>query len=118
MIVLVCGSRDWAEPEFLWRVLDAHHRAKPITLLIEGEAPGADTMARQWAEDRGVPFAPYPANWDKFGKAAGPIRNAEMLASGKPQLVIAFAHDLDKSRGTRDMVTKARAAGVHIKHYP
>jgi hypothetical protein len=88
-----------------------HHR-DGIVAVIEGEAPGADTMAREWAEDNGVLPEKFPADWDRYGRAAGPIRNKQMLVEGKPDLVLAFSYDLKTSRGTRNMVTQALAANV------
>jgi hypothetical protein len=57
----------------------------------------------------------YPAQWHKYGRAAGPIRNQQMLAEGKPDLVLAFHDDIDGSRGTKDMVNRARRAGVKVE---
>ena len=57
----------------------------------------------------------FPAKWNEHGKAAGPIRNQQMLTEGKPDLVIAFNDYLPNSKGTLDMVTRARRAGVAIE---
>jgi hypothetical protein len=57
----------------------------------------------------------YPANWRRFRRAAGIIRNAEMLEKGQPDLVLAFHVNLAESRGTRDMVERALAAGVEVR---
>lgn len=81
--------------------------------IIEGEARGADTLAKQWAEERYLPVEKYPANWDTHGKAAGPIRNKQMLTEGKPDLVIAFL--APNSRGTANMISQAEKAGVPVK---
>lgn len=113
--VLVCGSRDYANVEHLRCVLDAFHDTTPISLLIEGEAPGADTLAREWAESRGIEVAKYPAQWGKYypRARAGPIRNRQMLKEGQPEHVIAFPKGrLSDSQGTKDMVNIAQRAGV------
>ena len=112
--LLVCGDRDWNNREFLYATLDAIHAETPIVCIVEGEARGADRMAREWAVERGIAFDPYPANWDKYGPAAGPIRNGEMLVNGRPQRVVAFHNDYENSRGTKDMVEKAKKA--HVPH--
>ena len=54
----------------------------------------------------------YPADWDRHGKSAGPIRNRQMLAEGHPDLVVAFPDTV--SRGTWDMIGAARHAGVKV----
>jgi hypothetical protein len=94
-------------------VLDAALRSGPLT-IIEGGARGADKLARQWAEDRGVPVATYPAEWDRHGVSAGPIRNRQMLEDGKPDMVLAFPG----GKGTANMVEQAHRAGVLVVRYP
>lgn len=110
MRVLVCGGRDFTDQACVFRVLDHLHARRPFTLLIEGGATGADALARQWAADRGVPNKTFHAEWDRHGRAAGPMRNTRMLAEGAPDLVVAFTG----SRGTADMIRQARAAGVRV----
>jgi hypothetical protein len=59
-------------------------------VIIHGGAKGADTLADQWAITNWVKIEEYKPNWEKHGKAAGPIRNKQMLDEGKPDLVIAL----------------------------
>lgn len=108
--ILVCGGRDYLDEDTLSAVLDKAHEANPIDLLIHGACAGADMLAEMWAGRAGVETAPFPADWDAHGKAAGPIRNRQMLDEGKPDLVIAFPG----GRGTADMVRTARNAGVPV----
>lgn len=108
--MLVCGGRDFLDVGALNETLDALASVVRVGLIIEGEAPGADTFAAVWAQTRGVDVARYPADWRAHGKAAGPLRNQRMLNEGKPDLVIAFP--TARSRGTWDMVSKARYAGI------
>lgn len=56
----------------------------------------------------------FPADWKKYGRAAGPIRNTEMLVKGKPDLVIAFHYNLDRSKGTKDMIQQSLNHGVDV----
>lgn len=108
--VLVCGGRDYKDREQLFRVLDAAHLANPIICLIHGAAQGADALATHWASGRGVPRNAYPPGWIEHGKAAGPIRNKQMLDEGKPHIVIAFPG----GKGTANMIQQAEAAGVPV----
>lgn len=78
--------------------------------IIHGAARGADAVAARWAERHNVPAMAFPANWKKHGKAAGPRRNAKMIAEGRPDVVIAFPG----GRGTADCVRQARAAGIEV----
>jgi len=120
MRLLVCGSRHWDDEDTIYRVLDDLTAGHVDVVVIEGEAPGADTMARSWAAGRGVPFDPYPADWDGARargdyRKAGPERNQRMLDEGHPTLVVAFP--LGDSRGTWDMVRRAQRAGVPVRIY-
>lgn len=112
MRLLVCGGRDYADAETLFARLDEFASEHPVELVIEGEAPGADTLAREWAVSRGIPVEKYPADWTTYGKAAGPIRNRQMLVEGKPDYVVAFP--TNPSRGTWNMVSQSREAGVPV----
>lgn len=103
---LVCGGRGYHDTLAAGRVLSD---LSP-SLIIEGAAPGADRLAYHWAMSRGFAVTEYPANWNTLGPRAGPIRNARMLAEGKPDFVLAFPG----GRGTEDMVSKAKAAGVPV----
>lgn len=113
MKVLVCGGRDYQDQANAYAVLDKIKREVPheALTLICGAANGADRLAANWAIAREVPFDWFPAEWKKHGKAAGPIRNQKMLEKGQPDLVIAFPG----GRGTADMVSRARAAGVEVR---
>lgn len=103
--VLVCGGRDYDDKETIYDVLDALHTDIGIICIISGAARGADTLAINWAEDRAIPLHKYPANWDKYGKQAGALRNQQMLDEGKPDMVIAFPG----GKGTADMVMRTTA---------
>lgn len=59
----------------------------------------------------------FPALWDKHGRAAGPIRNTQMLDEGRPDLVLAFHRDLSESKGTRNMVEQSVKANLPVIHY-
>lgn len=93
--VLVCGGRDYGyrynektnqkeryQPDIdrLYRTLDLVRQStgRPL-VIIEGEQRGADLLAREWAEDRGVEVRGFPADWETHKKAAGFIRNSQML---------------------------------------
>jgi hypothetical protein len=111
MRILVCGSRDWTDKELMRSYFK--NFAKD-TVIIEGEARGADVMARELANEFGLKHDPYPAAWTELGKSAGAVRNGKMLKDGKPDMVMAFHDDLSKSKGTRNMVKIARLAGVPV----
>lgn len=108
--VIVCGGRDYSDADRMAAVMDRYRTRFGISVLIEGGATGADSLAREWAHKSGILVATFPADWEAHGPAAGPIRNAFMLESGEPDAVVAFPG----GRGTADMVAKAEAAGVKV----
>jgi len=107
MKVLVCGGRNYSNVDKMYSVLDTF----PITTIISGHARGADQMAEMYADERDIAVEVYPADWSKHGKAAGFIRNKQMLDEGKPDLVVAFPG----GKGTSMMVDIARKAGVTVE---
>lgn len=110
MKVLVWGSRHFNDVELLRRTLDS---ISGVGTVIEGEARGADSLARDWALSRNIVVEKYPADWATHGKRAGPIRNSQMLKEGKPDLVVAFLGP--ESRGTANMIKQAGKAGVPVQ---
>ena len=112
MKMLVCGGREFSNYTELQRILDGLHSLEPVDMLIHGGALGADRLAARWAFSRKVVAVAFPADWEKHGKAAGPMRNQRMLEE-KPDMVVAFPG----GRGTADMVRRAKKAGVPINDY-
>src|SRR3990167_3474340 len=122
MKVLVCGGRNYGlneeerrhvigtleqfaidnseyyHPDDNWLTSDIE--------IISGMAEGVDTLAVDWAVVNWCRWHEYPALWEVHGKAAGAIRNKQMLDEGKPDIVIAFPG----GRGTENMKSLARLA--------
>lgn len=84
------------------------------SLIISGGASGADKLAEEIALLQRIPIRIVRANWATYGKAAGPMRNGAMLGL-EPDLVLAFHPKSGITKGTLDMVTKARKAGVEVR---
>lgn len=119
MRVLVCGGRDYEDRAKIYATLDylalqagmIVEPPDPVVAIIHGCAAGADTLAEAWALSRGsIEVVRFKADWSKHGRAAGPIRNQQMLDEGKPDCVVAFPG----GRGTADMVRRAREAGLPV----
>jgi predicted polyphosphate/ATP-dependent NAD kinase len=110
MRIGVTGSRNmtnYALVEKTLRVFDINARVLPV--LIEGGAQGADRLARTAAQKIGWRIQTFEAKWGTNGRAAGPIRNQEMIDSYL-HVLIAFSG----GRGTADMVARATKAGVPV----
>lgn len=106
MRLLVCGGRDF---NGYLAVKECLRLLRP-SVVIHGGARGADDEADEAAAALGITVLPYPADWARYGRRAGPIRNAQMLADGEPDAVLAFPG----GRGTADMVRRAKRAGVPV----
>jgi len=113
MRILVCGDRNWTDADAIRRKI-VELGVENIECVVEGEARGADSHGRRVAESLNIPVLKFPAKWQEFGRAAGAIRNRQMLVEGKPDLVLAFHDDLSKSVGTANMVWQARKARVKV----
>ncbi len=119
MRVLICGGRDLCRHEaFNWlerNLFDEISFATgcsvvTIDAIIHGGAKGADQAADDWAKSENIKSICFPANWKKHGKAAGPIRNRQMIDQGRPDIVVA----LPGGRGTRNMINQADGEGIQI----
>lgn len=108
--VLVCGGRNYIKWHRVLVVLGEIHAHRRIGLVISGHAKGADKLGENWAKINKVECMVFPADWDKHKKAAGGIRNQQMLDEGKPQIVVAFPGGV----GTADMIRRAKKAGVPV----
>lgn len=109
MKVLVCGSRAWTDAAVILRRLSGLPRGSTV---IHGDARGADRIAAQIAARLGFKVEAFPANWSRYGKSAGLVRNGEMLDKS-PDLVIAFW--LDGSTGTGSTIALARKRGIPVE---
>lgn len=114
--ILVCGGRSFRDTDLLEATLEQELAASPTGLtIVHGGASGADAIANAWAWGKrakglNVRAEPHPADWARYGKAAGPIRNGEMVDS-TPDLVLAF----QGGDGTADCVRQAQAAGLEVR---
>ena len=115
MRLLICGSRHWSDYSTILLKMFA------ITFLvhsddvvvIDGAARGADEMGHRAGVHMGFETLRFPADWVRYGRSAGPVRNRQMLISGAVDYVLAFP--LRGSIGTWDMIRKARKRGVEVE---
>lgn len=88
------------------------------TMIVHGTARGVDTLAKFVAERIGLKVINdgkgFPADWKRYGRCAGPIRNQVMIDEGRPDLVLAFHTNIDESRGTKDMIDRANKVRIKV----
>jgi hypothetical protein len=121
MKILVTGSREWCDEALVRRHLARYPKE---TVLVHGDAHGADRIAAKIAKSLGFIVRPYPAAWETLGRAAGGVRNQEMLdkehLDREPiDVALAFHDDQGLGKGTRDMVArlvKAKIQTTHVSH--
>jgi hypothetical protein len=109
--VLVCGSRDWTDEATIADELAEFAHEPERVEVIHGAARGADMMAARVASVYGYDVRGFPADWDRYGKRAGFLRNIEML-DAQPDLVLAFQRN--RSRGTQHTIDEARKRGIPV----
>ncbi len=109
MRVIVCGSRQWANYQ---TVYDRLALLPPDTVVVHGAARGADSAAETAADTLGLQVERHPADWNRHGKAAGPIRNTKMAALGADLLIAFWDGD---SRGTANMIARAKQHGIPVE---
>lgn len=98
-----------------------HDRFGDHFIVVAGEAPGADTLAKAVCQANGWWFIGVPAPWKRFsrgkGNPAGPLRNTFMLRLFEPNVVLSFHPDLDKSTGTKDCIRQAEKMNITVRKY-
>jgi hypothetical protein len=112
--ILVTGSRYWTDIHKVRRVLSlfAHDGLSAVPDLVHGDCRGLDRLARDEWIMLGGDTLTVPADWDRFGNRAGPIRNQAMVDLGDYLVCLAFP--IGESRGTRDCMDRARKAGILV----
>lgn len=117
--IIVCGGREFNDKTMFEENMDEVMKEYPNAEIVSGHASGADTFGEEYAKAHGLRLSVFPAEWKKYGRAAGPIRNKQMLdyASEGCPVIVAFWNG--QSRGTKNMVTQAKNAGAkcHVVLY-
>ena len=107
---MVVGSRSFSDYSYCKKVLDYFlSKQNGRVVIVSGGAKGADTLAEQYAKEKGYELFSFPANWNKHGKSAGYIRNREMhefLSKQNKRGVVAFWDGI--SKGTQHSFTLAK----------
>lgn len=79
MKLAIVGSRTFNDYNLLIKFIEKHYDTSEITTIISGAARGADSLGRQYAIENGYELIEFPADWKKYGKRAGFIRNVDII---------------------------------------
>lgn len=112
--VIIAGGRDFNDYPLLKAKCDnilADKTATHRIIVVSGAAKGADSLGEQYAREKGYTVERYPADWNTHGRAAGPIRNAQMANSA--DALIAFWNG--QSKGTKSMINIAKTKGLGVR---
>jgi len=122
VLMIIAGGRDFDDDEMMREAL---YRFPDILTseIVNGMCPtGADKLAREYARQRGRKVHEFPADWDKFRKSAGPLRNGKMaqfvcdrMNDRVRGVLIAFWDGT--SPGTKDMINQALHKGLEVHVY-
>ena len=113
MRLIIAGGRDFQDYDLLCDRADAIVEKVPADdiVILSGMAAGADSLGVRYAEAQGLNIDPFEADWDKYGRAAGAIRNHHMAVSGTH--LLAFWDG--ESPGTANMIAQARHHRLHVE---
>lgn len=106
-VIAVVGSRTFSDYDLLSSFLD---KMAPITAIVSGGASGADQLAERYAAERGIPTIIHYADWERYGKSAGMLRNSYIVRDATH--VYAFWDG--KSRGTKNTIDRCAMAGKSV----
>ena len=115
--IIVAGGRDFTDYALLSETLDVILERYTLheVQIVSGCCHGADALGEQYAREHGIPMVRFPADWQAYGKAAGPIRNRKMAEYAAESYGMLVAFWDGKSRGTASMIRLAEKYGLRIK---
>lgn len=106
--IIICGSRNFKDKELLYAnvtdVLSKEENINDEIEIVTGGCRGADEIGKQYAIEHGYKHTEFPADWSKYGKKAGYIRNKKMAEYASKTNAICIAFPVGESKGTRMMM--------------
>ncbi len=113
--LLIAGSRNYTDRDTFNRVTEEYIDSEDaFTVIVAGGAAGADELAKDYALEHGLQYIEFPADWEKYGRAAGPKRNDEMVKFIKEKNGRALYFWDGESKGTKQCIESARKNGVDV----
>ena len=112
MRTVIAGGREVTDRAFVMKAIDSvvSERGLKISKVLSGCARGADKIGEAWAHVKGIPVKRFPADWGRFGKAAGIVRNEEMGLEAECLIAVWDG----ESRGTKHMINVMRRQNLPV----
>ena len=121
--LLICGGRHFDDYSTLEahvkKILSEHSLRYENIEIVSGHCEGADRLGERFAAEHGVPVKLFPADWKKYGRAAGPIRNKQMvdyISEFPDSIVLGFVSE--NSKGTKNTIKQAQTKGILTVEIP
>ena len=117
--IIICGGRHFKDYEYLESAMsEVMSKIAPwrdVIEIVSGHCEGADQLGELYAKNHGLPCKAFPAQWEKFGRSAGPIRNSEMVKyASEAEMPVVVAFRSPRTKGTNDTVKKATKHGFKV----
>lgn len=112
--IIVCGGRDFDNRELCFKYLEKLVSMYENPEIVSGHAKGADTFGEEYAAMHELPVKIFKPDWKKYGRAAGPIRNKEMLTYAVEENPVVIAFWNGESKGTKNMIEQAKKANAKV----
>ena len=117
--IIVCGGRHYSNYDYLEMIVDATLEKYDLNMdeveFVSGHCAGADILGELYAKKHNIRCTMFPAEWEKYGRPAGPIRNSQMIEyASEADIPIVIAFVSPRTKGTIDTVQKARRKGFGI----
>ncbi len=122
--MVICGGRHFTDYDCLKKIMGNFLQDQQISFdgleIVSGHCKGADMLGERYAKEHGVKLTVFPADWERYKRRAGPIRNKQMIdyiMQTENKAVIAFVSE--NSKGTKQTISLARKAGISVleTHY-
>ena len=120
--IIICGGRHFNDYNALESLVDSVFVEKGLTNneveIVSGHCEGADMLGEMYAKNHGIVCKVYPAEWTKYGRAAGPIRNSQMIEyASESSIPIVVAFVSPRTKGTIDTIIKAKEKEFSVYKY-
>jgi len=110
--LIIAGVRTFDDYELLKSKADEVVKDLGEVEIVSGHAKGADMLGERYAAEHAIPCTLFPAEWERYGRAAGPVRNGQMIEYAKQETPMLLCFWDGVAHGTRNIIQKAEREGI------